>query len=139
MRHPITTKALTSTMLALVAAAVLTPVALARPAAAQQPVSSRAWSTTVSDALAIQARWHNVGYEQRAQPTAFPVGFGHRNGTITPVESVTQTAPTLGTRPESRSFDWTPVMLGTALTAMLAFTLLAGGGLLRSRRRLASS
>jgi hypothetical protein len=96
-------------------------------------------SATVSDAVAIKARWHNVGYDLKGRTAALPVGFGHHKGTIRLIESVTRTAPAAISRTESPSFDWTPVTLGTAVTAMLAFTLLMGERLLRSRRRLASS
>lgn len=140
MKYRITTKALTSTMLTLiVAAAALAPVAQARPTTAQPAAATQVESATVSDAVAIHARWHNVGYDLKGQTTAFPVGFGHHRAAIKPVESVTQTAPAAISRTESTSFDWTPVMLGTAVTAMVACILLMGGGLLRSRRRLASS
>jgi hypothetical protein len=124
MQHPMKRKVLAFALLTLVAVAAVVPAAQARVSAA-----------TVSNIDAIEARWHDGGYNVRTRPrVSLPSGFARHKGSISPV--VASHAPVAGVtvkHTDSSDFNWTAFAVGTSLAAIVALAF-AGTRMVRGRR-----
>ena len=128
---------------ALVVAAALVPTAQARFSTGGSGQASQVQPAPVPviDVAAIQARRDQVGFHRTGHAgVALPSGFTRHKGSVGPVaHNPAQIPATSVKQTGGPGFNWTPVAVGSALVGTLTVLFLLAGGIVRSRRRLATS